>query len=239
MNPARHAYSYLFNFVPRLQELPMKNPAVCSCTPDRGMCVVPCIPVLQLVLGGLWLLCLGEVEEIPCICSFRGGMYLICATGTGLGLYSRQEWKPEEYQKSIAFIFVWFLLDVFNKWRSKVAWMLEKWKVLKWHFPFKRNLVSDRPCSPNVRTLSLCTWHPGITLGPLTRLALSVRANGHDGCSAVSLRALRCLAVLQTSAVQPVVFLHPPHLRVSLASHLSQLLGVYIRLKTGFDCNCT
>lgn len=42
-------------------------------------------------------------------------MYLICATGTGLGLYSRQEWKPEEYQKSIAFIFVWFLLDVFNK----------------------------------------------------------------------------------------------------------------------------
>lgn len=181
MNPAKRAYSYLSNFIPCLQELPIKNLAVCSCTPGGGMGsmlrVVPCRLVLQLVLGGLWLLCLGEVEEIPCICSFRGGMYLTCAMGTGLYLYSRQEWRPEDYQKSIAFIFV--CLDVFNKWRSQVTWMLEKWKALNWHFPFKRageDQASNRQCSPNVLTLCPCTSQPGITLSPVTHLALSVHA---------------------------------------------------------------
>lgn len=50
MYTAKHAYSYLSNFMPCLQELPIKNVVVCSHTSGGEMgpvlCVVPRIRVL-------------------------------------------------------------------------------------------------------------------------------------------------------------------------------------------------
>lgn len=50
MYAAKHAYSYLSNFMPRLQELPIKSVVVCSCASGGEMgpvlCVGPRIPVL-------------------------------------------------------------------------------------------------------------------------------------------------------------------------------------------------